>query len=42
VARTTTEAAIVGGPTIESTRDDWTLHLRSDGRADRTILSYLE
>jgi site-specific recombinase XerD len=40
MARTTTEAAIVGGPTIASTRDYWTLHLRSEGRADRTILTY--
>ena len=38
--RTTTEAAIVGGPTIASTRDYWTLHLRSEGRADRTLLTY--
>lgn len=29
------------GPTIASTRDYWTLHLRSKGRADRTILTYL-
>jgi hypothetical protein len=30
------EAAIVGGPTIASTRDYRTLHLGSAGRADRT------
>jgi site-specific recombinase XerD len=40
MARTTAEAAIVGGPTIASTRDYWTLHLRSQGRAERTILTY--
>ena len=33
MARTTTEAAIVGGPTIASTRDYWVLHLKSEGRA---------
>ena len=32
MARTTTEAAIVGGPTIDSTRDYWVLHLKSEGR----------
>jgi site-specific recombinase XerD len=41
MARTTTEAAIVGGPTIESTRDYWVLHLKSEGRAERTISTYL-
>ena len=41
MARTTTEAAIVGGPTIESTRDYWVLHLKSEGRAERTITTYL-
>jgi site-specific recombinase XerD len=39
--RTTIEAAIVGGPTIESTRDYWVLHLKSEGRAERTISTYL-
>jgi site-specific recombinase XerD len=41
MARTTTEAAIVGGPTIDSTRDYWVLHLKSEGRAERTITTYL-
>jgi site-specific recombinase XerD len=41
MARTTTEAAIVGGPTIESTRDYWVLHLKSEHRAERTISTYL-
>ncbi len=41
MARTTTEAAIVGGPTIASTRDYWVLHLKSEGRAERTISTYL-
>jgi site-specific recombinase XerD len=41
MARNTTEAAIVGGPTIESTRDYWVLHLKSEGRAERTISTYL-
>jgi site-specific recombinase XerD len=41
MARTTTEAAIVGGPTIASTRDYWVLHLKSEGRAERTITTYL-
>jgi hypothetical protein len=41
MARTTADAAIVGGPTIESTRDYWVLHLRSVGRAERTITTYL-
>lgn len=33
--------AIVGGPTIDSTRDYWVLHLKSEGRAERTITTYL-
>ena len=41
MTRTTTEAAIVGGPTIESTRDYWVLHLKSEHRAERTISTYL-
>ena len=41
MARATTEAAIVGGPTIASTRDYWVLHLKSEGRAERTISTYL-
>ena len=41
MARTTTEAAIVGGPTIASTRDYWVLHLKSEHRAERTISTYL-
>jgi len=41
MARATTEAAIVGGPTIESTRDYWILHLKSEHRAERTITTYL-
>lgn len=41
MARTTTEGAIVGGPTIASTRDYWVLHLKSEGRAERTISTYL-
>jgi site-specific recombinase XerD len=41
MARTTTEAAIVGGPTIETTREYWMLHLKSEGRAERTIITYL-
>jgi site-specific recombinase XerD len=41
MARTTTESpSVANGPTIESTRDYWTLHLRSEGRAERTILTY--
>jgi site-specific recombinase XerD len=39
--RTTTETPIVAnGPTIQSTRDYWTMHLRSEGKAERTILTY--
>jgi site-specific recombinase XerD len=41
MARATTEAAIVGGPTIASTRDYWVLHLKSEHRAERTITTYL-
>ncbi len=41
MARTITEAAIVGGPTVASTRDYWILHLKSEGRAERTISTYL-
>ena len=41
MTRTTTEAAIVGGPTIASTRDYWVLHLKSEHRAERTISTYL-
>jgi site-specific recombinase XerD len=41
MARATTEAVIVGGPTIESTREYWVLHLKSEGRAPRTISTYL-
>ncbi len=41
MARTPTEShSVANGPTIESTRDYWTLHLRSKGRAPRTILTY--
>lgn len=41
MARTTTESpSVANGPTIASTRDYWTLHLRSEGRAERTILTY--
>ena len=40
-AEATTEGAIVGGPTIQSTRDYWVLHLKSEGRAPRTITTYL-
>lgn len=29
-----------GAPTIASTRDYWTLHLRSEGKAERTVLTY--
>jgi site-specific recombinase XerD len=41
MASTNIEAGIVGGPTIESTRDYWVLHLKSEGRAERTIATYL-
>lgn len=41
MARTAAEAAIVGGPTIESTRDYWVLHLECEHRAERTISTYL-
>ena len=42
MARTTTETrSLASGPTIASTRDYWTLHLRSMGRAPRTIATYL-
>jgi hypothetical protein len=41
MTRTTTEAAIVGGPSIASTRDYWVLHLKSEHRAERTISTYL-
>ncbi len=42
MARTTTETpSLASGPTIASTRDYWTLHLRSVGRAPRTIATYL-
>jgi site-specific recombinase XerD len=40
--RTATESpSLASDPTIASTRDYWTLHLRSEGRAPRTIATYL-
>jgi hypothetical protein len=36
--RTTIEAAIVGRRTIESTRDYWVLHLKTESRDERTAL----
>ncbi|MDQ3690003.1 MAG: tyrosine-type recombinase/integrase [Chloroflexota bacterium] len=40
--RATTEArSVANGPTIASTREYWTLHLKSQGRAERTISTYL-
>jgi site-specific recombinase XerD len=40
--RSTTENdSLASSPTIASTRDYWTLHLRSEGRAPRTIATYL-
>jgi len=40
--RTTTETPILtDGPTIASTRDYWILHLRAEGKAERTIATYL-
>jgi site-specific recombinase XerD len=39
--KTTTEEPIVSGPTIASTRDYWTLHLRAEGKSERTIATYL-
>jgi site-specific recombinase XerD len=42
MAKTTTETdSLTSGPTIASTRDYWTMHLRSEGRAERTISTYL-
>jgi len=40
--RATTKApSLADGPTLASTRDYWILHLRSEGRAERTISTYL-
>lgn len=40
--KTAAETPILAdGPTIASTRAYWTLHLRAEGRADRTIATYL-
>jgi site-specific recombinase XerD len=40
--RTATESpSLASDPTIASTRDYWTLHLRSQGRAPRTVATYL-
>lgn len=41
MAKTTTETDSLASPTIASTRDYWTLHLRSLGRAPRTVQTYL-
>lgn len=40
--RTSTEArSLASGPTIASTRDYWTLHLRSEGKSESTLRTYL-
>jgi hypothetical protein len=40
--RATTEAAsLADGPTLASTRDYWILDLRSEGKSERTISTYL-
>lgn len=40
--RATTKApSLADGPTLASTRDYWTLHLRSEGKSERTISTYL-
>lgn len=43
MARTPAEQTpiVAGGPTLASTRDYWELHLRSEGKAERTIRTYL-
>lgn len=37
----TKAASLADGPTLASTRDYWILHLRSEGKAERTISPYL-
>ncbi len=40
--RATTKApSLADGPTLASTRDYWILHLRSEGKSERTISTYL-
>lgn len=42
MARATSKSAsLADGPTLASTRDYWTLHLRSEGKSERTIATYL-
>ncbi|MGZ8513782.1 MAG: tyrosine-type recombinase/integrase [Candidatus Limnocylindrales bacterium] len=38
---TTKAASLADGPTLASTRDYWILHLRSEGKSERTISTYL-
>jgi hypothetical protein len=38
---TTKAASLADGPTLASTRDYWVLHLRSEGKSERTISTYL-
>ncbi len=33
--------SLADGPTLASTRDYWVLHLRSEGKSQRTVLTYL-
>ena len=37
----TKKPSLSGGPTLASTRDHWTLHLRAEGKSGRTISTYL-
>jgi integrase len=37
----TKAASLADGPTLASTRDYWILHLRSEGKSERTISTYL-
>jgi site-specific recombinase XerC len=40
--RATTKApSLADGPTLASTRDYWILHLRSEGKSERTVATYL-
>jgi site-specific recombinase XerC len=38
---TTKAASLADGPTLASTRDYWILHLRSEGKSERTVSTYL-
>ena len=38
---TTKVASLADGPTLASTRNSWNLHLRNEGKSERTISAYL-